>query len=75
MNPTCDPAVFVASLPTSDPGTTLESTFFFVDGNVVSAALGFPDKIMDAKDIDAVRDKIPKGVVISMEQCMKECGK
>jgi hypothetical protein len=75
MNPTCEPATFVASLPSSDPGTTLESTFFFVDGNVVSAALGFPEGIVDGKDIDKIRSKIPQGVVIGIEACMKKCGK
>jgi hypothetical protein len=34
MNPTCQPAVFISSLSSSDPGTTLESTFFSLSGNV-----------------------------------------
>lgn len=34
LNPTCKPAVFVSSLASSDPGTTLESTFFSLSGDV-----------------------------------------
>jgi hypothetical protein len=36
LNPTCQPAVFISSLSSSDPGTTLESTFFSLSGNVSS---------------------------------------
>jgi hypothetical protein len=34
VNPTCQPAVFVSSLSSSDPGTTLESTFFSLSNEV-----------------------------------------
>ena len=34
LNPTCQPSVFVASLASSDPGTTLETTFFSLSGDV-----------------------------------------
>jgi hypothetical protein len=34
INPTCQPSVFVSSLASSDPGTTLETTFFSLSGNV-----------------------------------------
>jgi len=34
LNPTCQPAVFISSLPTSDPGTTLESSFFQLSDGV-----------------------------------------
>ena len=34
LNPTCQPSVFVSSLASSDPGTTLESTFFSLSGDV-----------------------------------------
>jgi hypothetical protein len=34
LNPTCQSSVFVSSLASSDPGTTLESTFFSLSGNV-----------------------------------------
>jgi len=36
LNPTCQPAVFISSLPSSDPGTTLESAFFQLSDNVSS---------------------------------------
>jgi hypothetical protein len=36
LNPTCTPSVFVSSLASSDPGTTLESTFFSLSGDVRS---------------------------------------
>jgi hypothetical protein len=34
INPTCQPSVFISSLASSDPGTTLESTFFSLSGDV-----------------------------------------
>ncbi|PVH79960.1 hypothetical protein DL98DRAFT_515838 [Cadophora sp. DSE1049] len=34
LNPSCKPSIFVASLSSSDPGTTLESTFFSLNGEV-----------------------------------------
>jgi hypothetical protein len=34
LNPTCQPSIFVSSLASSDPGTTLESTFFSLSGDV-----------------------------------------
>jgi hypothetical protein len=34
LNPTCKPSVFVSSLASSDPGTTLESTFFSLSDDV-----------------------------------------
>jgi hypothetical protein len=34
LNPTCQLSVFVSSLASSDPGTTLESTFFSLSGDV-----------------------------------------
>lgn len=39
LNPTCQSAVFVSSLSSSDPGTTLESTFFSLSGNVCDQIL------------------------------------
>lgn len=74
LNPTCKPATFVSSLPSSDPGTTLESTFFSIDGKVVSAALGFPDGAVDGRDIDAWRAQIPASLFVGVETCLKACG-
>lgn len=74
MNPTCDPAVFVASLSSSDPGTTLESQFFAIDGNVVSAALGFPEGAVDGTKIDELRGKIPAALFVGVQQCLRTCG-
>jgi hypothetical protein len=74
MNPQCSPAIFVSSLSSSDPGTTLESTFFQLNGAVVSATLGFPDGAVDGRDIETIRAKIPAGVIISIEKCLAECG-
>ncbi|KAG4437948.1 hypothetical protein IFR05_006572 [Cadophora sp. M221] len=73
LNPSCKPSVFVASLSSSDPGTTLVSTFFSLDGEVVASALGFPDAAINGKDISSIRNKIPQGVVIAVEKCMKKC--
>ncbi|KAH6695906.1 RmlC-like cupin domain-containing protein [Leptodontidium sp. MPI-SDFR-AT-0119] len=73
LNPSCKPSIFVSSLSSSDPGTTLESTFFSLNGEVVAAALGFPDAAINGKDINSIRNKIPQGVIIAVEKCMKKC--
>ena len=74
MNPTCDPAIFVASLTSSDPGTTLESQFFSLNGQVVAATLGFPDGAVDGMKIEDFRGKIPTALFIGVQQCLKKCG-
>lgn len=74
LNPACEPATFVASLPTSDPGTTLESQFFSLDGQVVAAALGFPDAAVDGMNIEQFRSKIPAALFVGVQQCLRTCG-
>ncbi|KAH8797361.1 RmlC-like cupin domain-containing protein [Xylogone sp. PMI_703] len=73
FNPTCQPSVFVSSLSSSDPSTTLESTFSSLSGDVVEATLGFPDSVVDGRDINWFRSQIPLGLIIGVEQCMKMC--
>jgi hypothetical protein len=73
LNPNCSPATFISSLPSSDPGTTLESTFFQLDGTVVSATLGFPEGTSNGQDIESFRKQIPQGLILSIEQCLKKC--
>jgi Cupin len=72
-NSGCKNATFVASLASSDPGTTLEATFFSLSGDVVAATLGFPDSVIDGKTIDQVRAQLPPQLVFGVQQCLKKC--
>lgn len=73
FNPTCEPAVFVAALTSSDPGTNqVAQNFFFEDENIVSIALGEP-KELNGKNLDSFRGQIPSNLVQAMETCMSAC--
>ncbi|KAF2147060.1 uncharacterized protein K452DRAFT_240196 [Aplosporella prunicola CBS 121167] len=73
VNPTCQPAVFVASLNSEDPGTSqIAQNFFGLDPDVVNATLGFP-KQLDGKDIESFKNQIPVNVALGIEQCLERC--
>ena len=72
-NPTCEKAVFVASLNSEDAGTSqIAQNFFGLNGDVVSATLGFP-KSINGKDIAAFKKDIPANVALAIEECVKRC--
>lgn len=72
-NPTCEKAVFVASLNSEDAGTSqIAQNFFNLNGDVVSATLGFP-KSINGKDIASFKKDIPANVALAIEECVKRC--
>ncbi|KAF1984476.1 RmlC-like cupin [Aulographum hederae CBS 113979] len=74
VNPTCDPVVFIATLNSEDPGVSqVAQNFFGLDGDVVSATLGFPESL-DGKDIESFRKQIPANLAVGIEQCLATCG-
>lgn len=73
FNPTCEPAIFVASLNSEDPGTSqVAQNFFGLNGNVVNATLGFP-KTLDGRDIEQFKSQIPANIAQAIQSCVASC--
>ncbi|KAJ7327921.1 spherulin-1B precursor [Mycena albidolilacea] len=74
QNPTCSPAVFVASLNSEDPGRSdIATSFWMLPSDVVDAALGFPETI-GASTIDAWRAHLPVNLAAGVDSCLEACG-
>ncbi|KAJ6554820.1 RmlC-like cupin domain-containing protein [Mycena capillaripes] len=74
QNPTCSPAVFVASLSSEDPGRSdIATSYWMLPSDVVDAALGFPETI-GAGNIDAWRAHLPVNLAEGVSSCLQACG-
>jgi hypothetical protein len=74
QNPTCSPAVFVASLNSEDPGRSdIATSFWMLPSDIVDAALGCPETI-GASAIDAWRAHPPVNLAAGVDSCLKACG-
>jgi len=73
VNNNCEPATFVATLNSEDPGTSqIAQNFFGLNGDVVSATLGFP-ATLDGKDIETFRKSIPANLALGIDKCLAKC--
>ncbi|KAJ7836019.1 RmlC-like cupin domain-containing protein [Mycena leptocephala] len=74
QNPTCSPAVFVASLNSEDPGRSdIATSYWMLPSAVVDAALGFPETI-GGSTIDAWRAHLPVNLAAGVDSCLQACG-
>ncbi|KAK3080221.1 hypothetical protein LTS18_002814 [Coniosporium uncinatum] len=74
VNPTCDDAVFVATLNSEDPGTSqIAQNFFGLRPDVVNATLGFPESL-DGRNLEGFRSRIPANLAVGVEECLRRCG-
>ncbi|KAJ6459141.1 RmlC-like cupin domain-containing protein [Mycena vitilis] len=74
QNPTCSPAVFVASLNSEDPGRSdIATSYWMLPSDVVNAALGFPETI-GASSINAWRSHLPLNLAAGVDSCLQACG-
>lgn len=74
FNDNCEPATFIATLNSEDPGTSQATqNLFFLNEDVVSEALG-PKFDLSGKDIADFRGMIPANLVKAMESCKATCG-
>ncbi|KAH9204031.1 RmlC-like cupin domain-containing protein, partial [Leptodontidium sp. 2 PMI_412] len=72
FNPTCDPAVFVASFNSEDFGASqVADELFAMSPNVVIAAFG---EAVDGTDIDKFKSAIPASIAKGVEECLAKCG-
>ncbi|KAJ6623668.1 RmlC-like cupin domain-containing protein [Mycena sp. CBHHK59/15] len=74
QNPTCSPAVFVASLNSEDPGRSdIATSYWMLPSDVVDAAFGFPETI-GGGNIDAWRSHLPVNLAAGVDSCLQACG-
>jgi hypothetical protein len=74
FNDQCEPATFVATLNSEDPGTSqVAQNFFFLDDEIVDITLGENIQI-DGKNIDQFRDTLPANLVQAVDSCLARCG-
>ncbi|KAJ7779871.1 spherulin-1B precursor [Mycena metata] len=74
MNPTCEPAVFVASLNSEDPGRSdLMTNYWQLPEDIIEAGMGAPATI-GASSIDAWRAHLPANLAAGVDSCLKACG-
>jgi len=74
VNNNCQPATFVATLNSEDPGTSqIAQNFFALNSAVVNATLGFP-ATLDGKDIDKFRASLPANLALGVDKCLAKCG-
>ncbi|KAK7413369.1 hypothetical protein QQX98_007746 [Neonectria punicea] len=72
INPDCEPAVLVAGFASEDIGASLiASQASLLSNDVISNTFGGS---ISGKDIDAVRDMLPQGVSVKIDECLKKCG-
>ncbi|CAH0037389.1 unnamed protein product [Clonostachys solani] len=71
VNMQCQNASAVASFNSDDPGTimVLPKAFTMTDG-LVQTSFG---TIFEGKDIDSVRQALPSGALMMVEECLKRC--
>ncbi|KAJ7709214.1 hypothetical protein B0H16DRAFT_1822073 [Mycena metata] len=73
QNPTCSPAIFVASFNSEDPGRSdIATSYWMLPADVVDTALGFPK--LGGSTIDAWRSHLPANLVYGVDSCLEMCG-
>ncbi|KAI0318174.1 RmlC-like cupin domain-containing protein [Amylostereum chailletii] len=71
MNPTCEPAMFVAGFNHEDPGVnSISQRYFGLPPDIVGASLGGVGIV----EIQGLESKIPDNVVLGVDECLQRCG-
>lgn len=71
FNTGCEPATFVASFNSEDPGTgQVAEELFALSEDVVTAAFG---QAVDGAQVDDFKGKIPASIAKGVEQCLTTC--
>jgi hypothetical protein len=72
LNVECEPATFVASFTSEDPGAAfIVGQTFATSDDVIMNSFG---PVFSGQDIDAIRDALPEGIEIKIDQCLETCG-
>ncbi|KAI0069277.1 RmlC-like cupin [Artomyces pyxidatus] len=71
MNPSCEPAMFVAGFNNEDPGVQqVGQRYFGLPPDIVGAALGG----LGVTEIHGLESKIPDNVAYGVDECLQRCG-
>jgi hypothetical protein len=71
MNPSCEPAMFVAGFNNEDPGvTSIAQRFFGLPPSIVGAALGG----MGPVEVTELSYLVPDNVLAGVDECLARCG-
>ncbi|GJC97455.1 cupin [Colletotrichum higginsianum] len=72
VNPECSPASIAVSFTSEEAGVGLiASQTFALSDDVIERSFG---NTIAGEDIDKVRNAIPKGLAIKVDECLKKCG-
>ncbi|KAG5976139.1 hypothetical protein E4U55_007480 [Claviceps digitariae] len=75
FNPDCTDAVFVAGFNSADPGVqTIAQNFFQLRPDVIKAAYGHGDQLLNGADIETFRQGIPANIALGIDACLEKCG-
>ncbi|KAI0318172.1 RmlC-like cupin domain-containing protein, partial [Amylostereum chailletii] len=71
MNPSCEPAMFVAAFNGEDPGVgQVAQRFFGLPPDIVGAALGG----LGVTEVAGLESMIPDNVILGVDECLQRCG-
>ena len=74
FNDNCEPAVFVASLSSEDPGVSRTAQNFFInDEEIVDANLAYPS-FLDNVNTTNFRAMLPAAFAQGAKECYSRCG-
>ncbi|CAK1366940.1 Germin-like protein 4-1 [Cercospora beticola] len=74
FNHQCEPATFIATFNSADPGTSqVAQNYFFLDSGVVNVTLGEINQI-DGTNIEQFRTSLPANLVQAVDSCLARCG-
>ncbi|KAF2213669.1 hypothetical protein CERZMDRAFT_90507 [Cercospora zeae-maydis SCOH1-5] len=74
FNHQCEPATFIATFNSADPGTSqVAQNYFFLDSGVVNITLGEINQI-DGTNIEQFRTSLPANLVQAVDSCLAKCG-
>jgi oxalate decarboxylase/phosphoglucose isomerase-like protein (cupin superfamily) len=71
MNPSCEPAMFVAGFNGEDPGVNqVAQRFFGLPPDIVGATLGG----LGVQEVADLENYIPDNIVLGVDECLQRCG-
>lgn len=74
FNDQCEPATFIATFNSADPGTSqVAQNYFFLDEQIVNITLGEINQV-DGSNIEQFRTSLPANLVQAVDSCLSKCG-
>jgi len=71
MNPSCEPAMFVAGFNGEDPGVNqVAQRFFGLPPDIVGATLGG----LGVQEVADLENYMPDNIVLGVDECLQRCG-